>query len=66
MPHQRFPANQRNLQRLVPAHQPQNALHQRIPAQVVEFTQLDSAAQVLVSKGVTSGAAQRALPRDLN
>src|SRR5690242_7628961 len=66
MPHHRFSTDQRNVQWLVPAHQAQNALHQRISAQVVQLTQCDSAAQVPVSIGVASGTAQRTLPRDLD
>ena len=55
MPDHRFSADQRNVQGLVLAHQPQNAFHQLIPAQVAQFTQRDSAAQMRVAVGITSG-----------
>jgi hypothetical protein len=62
----RFPADQRDVQGPVLAHETQNAIDQLISAEVIELAQSDSAAEVRIAVGVASGTAQRAFPRNLD
>ena len=66
MAHHRLAADERDMQRLVLAHEIEHASNKSVAAEIAESLERDAAAQVRVSIGVTSRAAERALPRDLD
>jgi len=65
MPHERLSAHQAHLHRVVPSHDFENAIHQRVALPIADFTKVQAAAQMVVAVSVTSRTLQRALARDL-
>src|SRR5262249_12162613 len=64
VPHQRFAADDRQMERPLPVDDLQHAVDQLLSLQVLDFSQLDVAAQVVVAVGVAPGAVQRTLASD--
>jgi hypothetical protein len=66
MTDQRLAADERNVKRLVFAHEREDAIYERVTVEVAELAESDSAAQVLVTIGIAPGTAERALASDFD
>src|SRR5688572_7199902 len=66
IPHQRFPANQRNMQWAQPIDELEDAVNERRTLAIAESAQRLGAAQMLVAIGVAARAAERAFACDFN
>jgi hypothetical protein len=65
VPDQGFTTDQRDVHGLVFADEVQHAFDQRITAQIIELTQGDSAAEVSIPVGITSGTTERTFASNL-
>ena len=63
---ERFAADDRHVQRLVPIDQRDDAVDELLALEVADLPQRDLAAEVIVAVGVAAGASQRAFARDLD
>src|SRR5215210_4139381 len=66
VPHERFAADNRYVQRPMTIDQIDDAVDQRLALEVADFAERQVAAQVIVAIGVAARAVQRAFTRDLD
>ena len=64
--HQRFAADDRDVQRTMAIDEREDAVNQLLTLEVADLAQRDLAAEMIVAVGVAAGAVQRALARDLD
>ena len=66
MAHHRFAADQRDVHGLVFAHQFEDAIDERVAAEIVQLGEEFAAAKVRVAVGIAAGTTERAFARDLD